>query len=93
MKHIIFNEKTSNIILGILYVLDTFAILKYDRMLFYILTSLVLVIQILKSFFMKNIDYLKRAEENEEKSIRMSKKFYTMGLVLFSMSFLYHILR
>lgn len=88
MMSFFLNEKTQNYFLGMLYLIDALAIYTDSRLLIYLFTGVILVLQ--------TISLIEALRNPREKSIsqkeenRFSSLVYRAGLVLFAAAILIH---
>lgn len=82
------NEKTQNYFLGMLYLIDALAIYTDSRLLIYLFTGVILVLQTISLIETVRNPQKKSISQMEEN--RFSSLVYRAGLVLFAAAILIH---
>lgn len=82
------NEKTQNYFLGMLYLIDALAIYTDSRLLIYLFTGVILVLQTIS--LIETVRNPRETSISQKEENRFSSLVYRAGLVLFAAAILIH---
>lgn len=82
------NEKTQNYFLGMLYLIDALAIYTDSRLLIYLFTGVILVLQTIS--LIETVRNPQKTSISQKEENRFSSLVYRAGLVLFAAAILIH---